>query len=74
MLRQGCEIVDDEGSVIGKVTSGCPSPTLGSNIAMAYVPPNMTKPGKEVKVMVRKNTINAVVTKLPFVKCNYYMQ
>lgn len=35
--REGAEIVDADGTVIGKITSGCPSPTLKKNIAMGYI-------------------------------------
>ena len=34
-----------DGNVIGKVTSGGPSPTLGRNIAMGYVPPAFAELG-----------------------------
>ncbi len=74
VLRKDFEIMDDEGSVIGKVTSGCPSPTLRSNIAMAYVSPSHIKTGSLLNVMVRKKIIKATITKLPFIKCNYYTE
>ncbi|KAG8231347.1 hypothetical protein J437_LFUL012257 [Ladona fulva] len=35
--RHGTEVHDEEGTKIGVITSGCPSPSLGYNIAMAYV-------------------------------------
>ena len=37
--REGAEIADADGNVIGMVTSGGPSPTLGRTIAMGFVPP-----------------------------------
>ena len=54
------------------MTSGGPSPTLGRNIGMGYVPLEFTKPGTKLQVKVRKNVFEAEVTKMPFVKCNYY--
>ena len=70
--REGAEIVDGEGSAIGKVTSGCPSPTLKKNIAMGYVKDGMQKSGTEVWVVVRGKKRKAVVSKMPFVGSKYY--
>ncbi|KAL8766542.1 MAG: hypothetical protein Q9209_006685 [Squamulea sp. 1 TL-2023] len=55
--REGAQIVKpDGGEEIGNVTSGCPSPTLGKNIAMGYVKNGMHKAGTEVGVVVRAYT------------------
>lgn len=70
--REGAEIVDADGTVIGKITSGCPSPTLKKNIAMAYIKDGMHKAGTEVQVVVRGKKRNAVVTKMPFVPSKYF--
>ena len=74
--REGADILAAEGSeeVIGKVTSGCPSPTLGKNIAMGYVRSGMHKAGTEVGVLVRGKRRSATITKMPFVKSNYWKQ
>ena len=74
VLRKDSQIIDNDGAVIGMVTSGCPSPTLGSNIAMAYISRSKINLENCVNVMVRKNVVQAVISKLPFVKCNYYFQ
>jgi aminomethyltransferase len=58
--------------VIGTVTSGCPSPTLKKNIAMAYVKDGMHKSGTEVQVKVRGKNRKATVTKMPFVPNKFY--
>ena len=58
--REGAEIVDESGASIGKVTSGCPSPTMGKHIAMAYVKNGMHKAGTEVQVVVRGKKRKAV--------------
>lgn len=71
LIRQGAELFND-GEKIGRVTSGGPSPTLGRNIGMGYVPLELTKPGTKLQVKVRKNIFDAEVTKMPFVKCNYF--
>ena len=36
--RTGALIFDQQGKQVGTVTSGVPSPTLGKNVAMGYVP------------------------------------
>lgn len=70
--REGAEIIDSEKNVIGKVTSGCPSPTLRKNIAMAYVKDGQHKAGTELQVMVRGKPRKALVTKMPFVASKYF--
>src|SRR5260370_35915342 len=37
---------NEAGEAIGVVTSGSPSPTLGKNIALAYVTPSFSAPGR----------------------------
>src|SRR5579863_801694 len=56
------------GEVIGVVTSGSPSPTLGKNIALAYVPPAMNTIGTPVYVQIRTQKCKAQVVATPFYK------
>ncbi|MBN8528064.1 MAG: glycine cleavage system aminomethyltransferase GcvT [Caulobacterales bacterium] len=70
--REGAEIADIDGTVIGTVTSGGPSPTLGRNIAMGYVPPSHAALGTELKVIVRGKPAAAEVVAMPFVAQRYY--
>jgi len=70
--REGAEIADADGNVVGKVTSGGPSPTLGKNIAMGYVPPAQSALGTELKVIVRGKAAAAEVVATPFVASRYY--
>ena len=70
--REGAEIADADGAVIGKVTSGGPSPTLGKNIAMGYVPPAHATLGTALKVIVRGKAAAAEVVAMPFVAQRYY--
>lgn len=70
--REGAEIADTDGQVIGKVTSGGPSPTLGRNIAMGYAPPAFAEPGTELTVIVRGKALPAEVVAMPFVAQRYY--
>ncbi|WP_169581281.1 MULTISPECIES: glycine cleavage system aminomethyltransferase GcvT [Microbacterium] len=52
--------------VVGEVTSGALSPTLGHPIAMAFVAPAVAEPGTELFLDVRGTKIPATVTSLPF--------
>ena len=59
--------VRHEGEPVGKVTSGCPSPTLGHPIAMAYVPSALATPGTTLEIDLGGGT-PATVAALPFYK------
>ncbi len=54
--------------IVGEVTSGCLSPTLGYPIAMAYVPPDHAELGTTLKVDFGRKQVDAEVVKLPFYK------
>jgi len=69
--RSGVAIFS-QGQQVGQVTSGCPSPSAGRNIAMGYVAENLKAPGTKVEFKVRDKLYEAEVTKMPFVKANYY--
>jgi aminomethyltransferase len=70
--REGAEIVDRYGAVVGKVTSGGFSPCLSAPIAMGYVPPALAEPGAELGVIVRGKRQAAQVTPMPFVPHRYH--
>lgn len=72
IARHGYEVVADEasGAAIGQVTSGSPSPTLGKNIALAYVPSEHAAPGETVYVNIRGKAVEARVVKLPFYRAS----
>ncbi|CAH1382691.1 unnamed protein product [Tenebrio molitor] len=70
--RHGTPVLDGGGDQVGSVTSGCPSPTLGKNIAMAYVPTALAKAGTRFKLKIRDKLYDAVTAKMPFVPSNYY--
>ncbi|XP_010967483.1 aminomethyltransferase, mitochondrial [Camelus bactrianus] len=71
-VRMHNAILSTEGTVIGTVTSGCPSPCLKKNVAMGYVPYEYSRPGTPLLVEVRRKQQVAVVSKTPFVPTNYY--
>jgi aminomethyltransferase len=64
--RHGFAVVDDMGRVIGEVTSGAPSPTLGYPIAMAYVDVSHSEPGTALAVDIRGSSEPVEVVALPF--------
>lgn len=66
--RHDYEIVDAEGNVIGKVTSGTQSPSLGKGIGMGYVAKDFAAEGSEIYIRIRKNDVKAMVVKTPFYK------
>lgn len=59
------------GEVVGEVTSGTRSPTLGTNIALGYVPPEHAKPGTKLEIDVRGKMAPATVVRGPFYKRDY---
>ena len=66
--RAGYPVVAD-GKVVGEVTSGAPSPTLGKPIAMAYVDAAHSAPGTPgVGVDIRGSHEPYEVVALPFYK------
>jgi aminomethyltransferase len=70
-VREGATVVDDEGSEIGKVTSGGFAPTAQKPIAMAYVPAALAAPGTRVTLAQRGKIHHAEVTSMPFVPHRY---
>ncbi|KAJ2818651.1 hypothetical protein IWW50_005740 [Coemansia erecta] len=70
--RAHAKVLSADGEEIGEITSGVPSPSLGKNVAMAYVRKGFNKRGTALKVQVRNRVQDAVVTKMPFVPANYH--
>jgi aminomethyltransferase len=68
IARHGYPLLGADGARIGICTSGGPSPTLGKNIGLGYLPAAMTAPGTEFLVDCRGKSIAARVTKTPFYK------
>jgi aminomethyltransferase len=68
IARDGYACLDEAGSRIGVVTSGSPSPTLGKNIALAYVPPALSAVGTIICVEIRGQRCKAQIVPTPFYK------
>lgn len=58
--------VSKDGQAVGVVTSGAPSPSVGKNIGLAYLPAELSKIGTTFEVMVRDRPVEAKVIKTPF--------
>lgn len=65
--RHDYPVVDAEGNVIGKVTSGTQSPMKKVGLGLAYVDKPYFKLGSEIFIQVRNKNIPAQVVKAPFV-------
>ena len=66
--RHGYELRDAGGNVIGVVTSGTQSPSLGKAVGMGYVSTGFHPEGTEIFVQVRDKALKAKVVKVPFYK------
>ena len=65
IARHGYPVLQN-GAVVGEVTSGTWSPTLGQAIALAYVPAAAAKLGTDLAVDIRGRQEPAVVVRRPF--------
>ncbi len=66
--RQGYNIVNAEGTVIGNVTSGTKCPSLDNPVGMGYVDIAYAKRDTEIFIEVRGKKLEAKVVRLPFYK------
>ena len=66
--RHDYEIADANGNVVGIVTSGTQSPSMGIAIGMGYVPTELSTPDSEIYIRIRNKDIKAKVVKMPFYK------
>jgi aminomethyltransferase len=70
--REGAEILDADGNVVGVVTSGGFAPSVGKAIALGFVPPALTAIGTKLQVSVRGRSQAAEVVATPFVPHRYF--
>lgn len=66
IAREGAEIKNTAGQIIGSLTSGGFSPSLNIAIGQGYVPIEYAKVDTEILVHVRGKDIEGKVTKMPF--------
>jgi len=65
IARHGYQ-VKQAGQVVGEITSGTLSPTLGYPVALAYVPTQLSQVGQPLDVEIRGKAYPGVVVKRPF--------
>src|SRR5699024_10958675 len=63
--RAGSPILVD-GQPVGEITSGIPSPTLSTPVALGYIQADHATPGTQIEVDVRGKNLPFTVTKPPF--------
>ena len=69
--RSGTDIVADDGTGAGVITSGGFSPSLSAPIAMGYVRRDLAAAGTKLALLVRGKSLPAQVVRLPFVPHRY---
>ena len=67
IARDGYE-VSVNGKPAGWVTSGGPSPTLGKNIGLCYLPAGNAVPGVPIQILIRNAPVEALTVQTPFYK------
>ncbi|MRM82454.1 glycine cleavage system aminomethyltransferase GcvT [Riemerella anatipestifer] len=65
--RHDYPVVDSEGNIIGKVTSGTMSPMKKIGLGLAYVDQPHFKLNSEIFIQIRNKNVPAKVVKIPFV-------
>ena len=66
--RKDYEIMNADGKLIGKVTSGTMGPSVRKAIGMGYVNSNFSNFGNSIFINIRNKSIPAKIVKLPFFK------
>ncbi len=69
--RDGTEIADKTGRIIGHITSGGFGPSLNAPVAMGYVETAYATDGTQIDLMVRGKALPACVAPMPFVPHHY---
>jgi aminomethyltransferase len=71
-VRDGVQMLDVHGNVVGHITSGSFGPTLGGPVAMGYVETVHAKLGTLLQAIVRGKAVSIEVVKTPFITHRYY--
>jgi aminomethyltransferase len=69
--REGTEIADKSGRIVGRVTSGGFGPSLNAPLAMGYVEKDFAANGTKLDLIVRGKALGAEVVAMPFVPNRY---
>ena len=70
--REGTQILNKNGKIIGEITSGGYSPSLQAPIAMGYINAEILNKNCEILLNVRGNSLPAEIVSLPFVEHKYF--
>ena len=70
--REGTQILNKNGNIIGEITSGGYSPSLQAPIAMGYINAEILQKNCEILLNVRGNSLPAEIVSLPFVEHKYF--
>jgi aminomethyltransferase len=71
-VREGAEIADNDGNIVGVITSGGFGPTLQAPLAMGYVTTALAAVGTQLNAIVRGKLRPMTVTKMPLVPQRYH--
>ena len=71
-MREGQEVLDENGVRLGSICSACYGASLGKPIAMAYIDRDAGEPGTPVQVAVRDKLLPVRVVAMPFVPQRYF--
>lgn len=69
IARHGYPVIYNH-QIVGEVTSGTLSPTLGKAISLAYVPRKLAKIGQKLEIEIRGKSYSGVVVKKPFYRAS----
>ena len=71
-LRQNSELLDQEGRLVGRVTSGSYGPSAGHPVAMASIQCKEALEGNRLFTKIRNKDIAVNVVSLPFIPHRYH--
>ena len=71
-VREGANIVGDDGAILGRVTSGTVGPSVGQPIAMGYLPTTLAVPDTTVHADVRGRRQPMRIVAMPFAPHRYF--
>jgi len=69
--REGTEIADKSGRIVGRITSGGFGPSVNGPVAMGYVETAFAADGSELDLIVRGKPLPAKVAPMPFFPHRY---
>jgi aminomethyltransferase len=72
IAREGAEIRNPAGDLLGLVTSGGFGPSVERPVAMGYVTSSSSAPETSVELIVRGKTLPAAIVSMPFAAHRYY--